>query len=45
MINVLPLHTTTLPKLNLENDQEIEFHQIEIGVFHEIESFYKILHN
>ena len=26
------------------NDQEIEFQEIEIGVFHEIESFYKILH-
>jgi hypothetical protein len=28
------------------NDQEIKFHEIEIGVFHEIKSFlYKILHN
>ncbi len=27
------------------NDQEIEFHEIEIGVFHEIKSFYNILHN
>ncbi len=27
------------------NDQEIEVHAIEIGVFHEIESFCKILHN
>jgi hypothetical protein len=27
------------------NDQEIEFHEIKIGVFHEIKSFYKILHN
>jgi hypothetical protein len=27
------------------NDQEIEFHKIEMGIFYEIESFYKILHN
>jgi len=27
----------------LGNDQEIDFQAIEIGLFHEIESFYKIL--
>jgi hypothetical protein len=27
------------------NDQEIEFHEIEIGIFHEIKSFYKLLQN
>jgi hypothetical protein len=35
----------TIDLKGMGNDQEIEFHEIDIGVFHEIESFYKILHN
>ncbi len=29
----------------LRNDQEIEYHEIKIAIFPEIESFYKILQN
>ncbi len=29
----------------MSGGQEIEFQEIKIGVFHEIDSFHKILHN
>jgi hypothetical protein len=29
----------------MSGGQEVEFHEIKIQLFHEIESFFKILHN